>query len=669
MNDIEDISTTNRLNELVVDFVRDSFQSEKEYQTRLISLRAKYKISPSKPSLRKVYHELLVSGKVSPNETFLNYSLKRKCRSSSGVNVITILTSPFPKYVDSSGELVEQQFSCAKNCAFCPNEPEIRIIMEIIEVNLSMRSVTIITDDDIHLIKVITYILQSDKHFNVVRCYNFTSFGFTMEMSDELMDNFKVEDIIIGVKIAQPRSYLSTEPAVLRANRNKFEATLQIYDRADALKSCGHEVDKIEVLVLGGTWDHYPLEYQKEFIRDIYYSINTLTNRGGVKSSLEDEIKYSQTSNKRIIGLTLETRPDCVTLRQVKKMREFNVTRLQIGVQHIDDDVLKYIERGSTTNDTIHGNYLWKQNGGKIDWHLMPDLPGSSIEKDMEMFRKLFSIKAITKITKNHFVYDLEYPELQADQLKIYPCSTVDWTKIKEWYENGTYKPYSENEEDLINVIVYIKQNIYPWIRLNRIIRDIPNLNLLGGNKNVNLRQKILARNDINCQCIRCREVKDRKEYIHLAELFIRQYNGVNSTEYFISFESADQQILYGFARLRINHSNNDLIYDELHDCSFLRELHVYGSVVCHDSKSGSVQHIGFGKRLLKVAEKLSVEHGMRGVAVISGVGVREYYENNGYKLIHNYMIKNIVKQGYMVEYTVYFAIIVLLISILYELY
>ena len=343
---------------------------------------------------------------------------------------------------------------------------------------------------------------------------------------------------------------------------------------------------------------------------------------------------------------------------------------MQIGVKHIDNEILEYIERDSTVEDTIYGNYLWKQNGGKVDWHLMPDLPGSSIEKDLEMFEKIFGVYSLVEVSKNHFVYNLKHPELQPDQLKIYPCSVVDWTKIKEWYENGSYQPYSENEEDLIKVIVYIKQNIFPWIRLNRIIRDIPNLNILGGNENVNLRQKILARGDVNCQCIRCREVKNNTGGEENAELVVRGYNGYNSTEYFISYESPDKQILYGFARLRINHEDEDLIYNELKGCSFVRELHVYGSVVAHDLKGDkNVQHMGFGKKLLKKAEEISLQNKVYKIAIISGVGVREYYENQGYTLCKNYMMKQFYQESksYFFEWFVFLAIGIICMSIIYD--
>jgi len=289
---------------------------------------------------------------------------------------------------------------------------------------------------------------------------------------------------------------------------------------------------------------------------------------------------------------------------------------------------------------------LWKNNGGKIDWHLMFDLPGSSIEKDIEMVNEILGVNSITEIKKNHFVYDLKRPDLQADQYKLYPCEVVDYTEIKQWYDEGYYKPYSENEEDLIKVLKQFKNKVFPWVRINRVIRDIPNLNIKGGNQNVNLRETLLKRPDINCKCIRCREVKNRLENIDKAELFIREYNAVNGREYFISFESPDQKILYGFVRLRINHTDKDLIYKELKGCSHIRELHVYGKVVKHNNKQEkNVQHMGFGKRLIKEAEKISMENGVNSVAIIAGVGVREYYQLLGYNLVRDYMIKNLKRK------------------------
>jgi len=293
----------------------------------------------------------------------------------------------------------------------------------------------------------------------------------------------------------------------------------------------------------------------------------------------------------------------------------------------------------------------------------MPDLPGSSLEKDINMFKKIFGVSNIVEINTNHFIYTLKHPELQPDQLKIYPCTTVDWTKIKEWYEDGSYKPYSENEKDITKVIKYIENNVFPWIRLNRIIRDIPTQNIIGGNKITNLRQKIYENENISSNCIRSREVKDNIENIDKAELVIREYNGVKSIEYFISFESPDKKLLYAFLRLRINYTNDDLIFNELNNCSHIRELHVYGNIIDHkDKKNKSSQHIGFGKRLLEKAEEITIEYGIPKIAIISGVGVREYYIKRGYYLEKNYMFKNLYISTNTIKNKLIYSFIIFLI-------
>ncbi|MBE18041.1 MAG: hypothetical protein CMH79_04680 [Nitrospinae bacterium] len=666
MEDIEDLINNEKRVQFTKDFVNNTFSSENEYISKFTLLRKKYKLSVSKPQLRKIYFKLLHNNEVEPNNQFLKYSIKKKGKSQSGVSVITILTSPYPKYTNSKGEIVTQTFSCGKNCSYCPNEPTQNFKLVITNINSKYNTLHVKTTDDIHQLRTLTTVEKHNNIYNVIECADFTESTFTIYLTN--VESFSINDTVIGTKISQPRSYLSTEPAVLRANRNDFDAVLQVHDRINSLQNCGHLVDKIEILILGGTWDHYPLEYQIEFIRDTYYSVNIFNKCNRDRYPLEEEININQYSNKRIIGLTIETRPDCITLKQIRKLREFNVTRIQIGVQHIDNDILDYINRDSTVEETIQGNQLWKHNGGKVDWHLMPDLPSSSIEKDIDMFRKIFGVHSIKQISNTHFKYELKHPELQADQLKIYPCSTIDWTEIKEWYENGTYKPYSEDEDSLIEVIAFIKNNIFPWIRLNRIIRDIPTLNIIGGNRNINLRQTLLKREDIHCKCIRCREVKGKKIDLNNLELFIREYNGVNSTEYFLSYESIDQSILYGFLRLRINHTNEDLIYDELHNTSFIRELHIYGLLVEHNNRDGNVQHIGLGKQLLKKAEEITVNNGVNKIAIISGVGVREYYEKRGYQLYKNYMVKEIQNRSMIIDICIYVIIPIITFILCYYL-
>ena len=524
------------------------------------------------------------------------------------------------------------------------------------------KIIRVYTNDSLKLIRVISYIEFKDKQYEVIMCNKFTENEFNIELKDKCV--FNIDDEVIGVKISQPRSYLSTEPAVLRANKNNFDAVEQVWDRADTLEKCGHIPDKIEILVLGGTWSHYPKEYQYEFVRDIYYyAANTFKDfRGRNRNTLEAEIMINETAECRIIGLTLETRPDCINTREIKLLRMYNTTRVQLGIQHIDDDILYKINRGCNLSHTIRSTLLLKHNGFKIDWHLMPDLPGSSYEKDYDMFKKLLSHEKIYN-HKHHIVYKLDYPELQADQLKIYPCSTVDWTEIKEWYNKGEYKPYSEDINKLIELIIFIKMNMYPWIRINRIIRDIPNMNILGGNKCVHLHDVVLnkmEKENLTSECIRCREVRNQDTDLSKAELFIREYNGLNGKEYFISFESPDNKVLYGFLRLRINFTNNDLIYEELHNCAFVRELHVYGEIVKHGTYNKKIQHQGFGKKLLKKAEELTLKNNIYKLAIISGVGVREYYEKNGYKLIKTYMIKELNYNLIIIKYTIMIIIMFL---------
>ena len=660
MNDIENIIQNKNLLKFGKELFVKNFTSNIDYVKHYDVLKKKYKLCPNKPTLNKLYHKLLKDGEIDENIGFLQFSIKKKVRSDSGVSVITILTSAKPKYEDENGNIVEQNFSCPHDCAYCPNEPEVRLNLKVERIDEKDKFI-VYTDDDIHLIRALTYIIYQNTNYKVNHCDLFEDKSFRIELKCSL-PSFKVGGMIIGVKEEQPRSYIHNEPAVLRANRDEFDATLQIYDRADALTNCGHTVDKIEILVLGGTWDSYPVGYQESFIRDIYYSVNTLKLRTGTKHSLEEEINIAENSDKRLIGLTLETRPDYINLRQIRRLRRFNVTRLQIGVQHIDDEILQEINRGCYLKDTIRGNNLWKRNGGKIDWHLMPDLPGSSKEKDLQMFSEIFGVNSITEVTNNYFKYDLKRPELQSDQLKIYPCEVVDYTKIKEWYENGTYKPYGENESELIEVITFIKKNVFPWIRINRIIRDIPTMNIIGGNKNVNLHQKLLDRKDIVSDDIRCREVRRNTKNIENAELVVREYNGINSTEYFISYESPDKRILYGFLRLRINEDDSELIYKELNGCAFIRELHVYGQIVGHGEKGGNVQHMGFGKKMMGVAEGIVLARGLNRVAVISGVGVRQYYSSQGYKLVKDYMIKELQEEIRIEDSFFLFTIILLTI-------
>lgn len=436
--------------------------------------------------------------------------------------------------------------------------------------------------------------------------------------------------------VDQPRSYLFSEPAVMRANDNNFDPILQFNARASSLIDCGHNVDKIELIVLGGTWCSYPKEYQEQFITALYYAANTFydTKKRCIKS-LEEEIKINETAQLHIIGLTLETRPDTITLDEIKNFRRYNATRIQIGVQHTHNSVLKKINRGHDIETVYRAIRMLKENCYKVDIHIMPNLPGSSYEIDVDMM--------------NSILYD---DRLQADQLKIYPCAVVPFTKIKQWYDEGSYIPYSDDL--LFRLLKNFKQKVQPYKRLNRIIRDIPSSYISGGytNKSVNMRQ--LLQNDMrrygwNCRCIRCREIGDNKvenEDIQMKKLYYKSSEG---DEYFISFET--DKYLIGFIRLRINtNPDTNNILPVLHGAALIRELHIYSNISCvSKSNNMSMQHRGYGRKLVEEAERIATHNNIYKVAIISGTGVREYYKKLGYQLVDTYMIKYLHKKPWFV--------------------
>lgn len=433
----------------------------------------------------------------------------------------------------------------------------------------------------------------------------------------------------------QPRSYLHDEPSVLRANRNDFDPVMQFCDRCVTLAMNGHPVDKIELLVLGGTWASYPHEYQETFIRDLFYAANTFFDRSKrERKSLEQEKLENESAVVKIIGITLETRPDCITPDELRRFRRYGCTRVQLGIQHTDDAILKKINRGCTNQDAIEAMQLLRDCCYKTDIHLMPNLPGSDVDRDLKMFE-----------------YVLQSEDLQADQWKIYPCEITPWTVIKKWYDAGEYKPYAD--ELLIEMLMKVKAMVHPWIRLNRVIRDIPSQYILGGMDEPNLRQVICKRmieRGTPCRCIRCREVKTDDEAISVAECVVRKYRANHGDEYFLSFETPDRTKICGFARLRLSATAGGGIFPELEGAALVRELHVYGQLVAVEAKrkrdaaaasdaassvdaASSAQHTGFGTQLMLKCEEIARANGYKKLAVIAGVGVRNFYRKLGYEV------------------------------------
>lgn len=464
-----------------------------------------------------------------------------------------------------------------------------------------------------------------------------------------------------------PRSYLPGEPGIDRAAQFKYDPVLQMFNRLESYNTNGHPTDKLEIIVLGGTWASYPEDYQYDFVTKLYYAANVFyDDERRLIKTLQEEIKINETATCRIIGLTLETRPDCINERELRKFREMGVTRVQLGVQHINDRVLERINRCCPTIKTIKAIKMLKDNCFKVDTHWMPDLPKpllpgidykdfngeldniNDIDWDFDMYEE----------DKKMFDYILSSPDFQADQWKLYPYQVTPYSRMEKEYKNGLHKSYveehTENGNKLIDLLLHIKESAPEWIRINRIVRDIPTKFIRGGCFCPNLNQYLIDKMKKSgkvCKDIRSREVRNRECDMSTAKFCLRKYKASEGTEYFLSYESQDESLLYGFLRLRITETpgicENKILFNELIDCALIRELHVYGKTtsVGNTSSSNSSQHIGFGTKLLLEAEKIASEKGFSKIAVISGVGVRDYYRKRGYKDGQNFLIKNIDKK------------------------
>lgn len=482
----------------------------------------------------------------------------------------------------------------------------------------------------------------------------------------------------------QPRSYLFNEPGVRRANANKFDASSQFKDRANQYISMGHPLDKIELLVLGGTWSSYPEEYQDRFIRDIFYTANTFYQDHPRESlSVEEEISLNETANCRIIGVTLETRPDCISAKELKNFRRLGVTRVQMGIQHTNDRILHRINRQCSSLTAIKAIKMLKDSCFKIDIHIMPDLP-----KPFIVGHKNNSIYSIDDIDNEFSVLESDYqmfdtlinsPDWQTDQWKIYPCEVTDYTRIKDDYEKGIYKPYGHqnhrlDKTPLFELLISVLSRVKPYVRLNRVIRDIPDTDIIAGNINVNMKQTLddeLARRGLYSKDIRNREVKKRDIDINDIELVVRAYEASEGTEFFISYESKDRKILFGFLRLRLSNNVRTDIFPELSQCALVRELHVYGQVMKVGDKKlendifNTTQHCGLGTKLLEKAFEISEEHKYEKIAVISGAGVKGYYRKFGFYDCDNFMVKDLSKNSYF-GYTKLLLLLFLFINLIF---
>lgn len=415
-----------------------------------------------------------------------------------------------------------------------------------------------------------------------------------------------------------PKSYLPNEPAVMRAILNNYHPAKQVEMRIRALEDAGHPTDKIELRIVGGTWSYYPEKYRYQFIKSCFDACNREKSK-----TLKEAQEKNESAKHRIVCLSVETRPDYINKDEVKSLRILGVTMVELGVQSLSDDVLLFTKRGHRVEETIKATKMLKDAGFKICYQVMPGLPKSSPQKDIEMFKKMF-----------------EDSSFRPDFLKIYPCLVIRNTELYSLWKSGEYKPYTDDV--LVNIISTIKKDIIPYyLRIQRLFRDVPIQEISGGCKVSNLRevfQKKAVENNWQCKCIRCREVRDSYNAKEKVLLFREDYDASGGKEIFLSFENKERSKLYALLRLRIIKKGN---FSFLSNQGMIREIRTYGKHLSIKEKNeSSPQHRGLGKKLIKEVEKITKdEFNLKKLAVISGVGVRNYWRSLGYRLEKTYMV------------------------------
>lgn len=512
----------------------------------------------------RAYSDLLAEGAIEPNLSLLKYIQKRGVRTMSGVAPVTVLTKPFP---------------CPGRCVYCPTDTRM------------------------------------------------------------------------------PKSYLPSQPAAQRAFRQRFHPYTQVFVRLKALHMTGHEVSKVELRVIGGTWSSYPKRYQKWFLKqcllamnefrdqialgnadnmaDITISqevdsaygletVNTVILKPLCKSAGEwsQVVKQNETSEVRCIGINIETRPDFINVREIKRLRELGVTKVEMGVQTTDDDVQRLTKRGHDQDSVRRATRLLKDAGFKIGYHMMPNLPGSSVELDKHMIGDLFRSE-----------------DYQPDYLKIYPCMVIKQTELYDDFVAGKFKPY--DDKTLEEILLQNLKDVPEWCRIDRVSRDVPAPDIVGGSKVSNIRQvleKRLRDEQTPCRDIRSREIGSNELVFENVDFVLRKYAASGGTELFLSYEDTVNDKLVALLRLRFP---GETFLPELSGCAIVREVHVYGKQIAVGGHlKGENQHVGWGSRLMAKAEELAAEAGYKKMAVIAGIGTREYYKKSGYALVGSYMLK-----------------------------
>jgi elongator complex protein 3 len=425
-----------------------------------------------------------------------------------------------------------------------------------------------------------------------------------------------------------PQSYTGYEPAAMRASCNNFDPFLQVQSRVEQLHAIGHATDKVDIILMGGTFTARLPEYQEWFVKRCYDALNVKSSR-----TLAQAKQHNETAASRCIGLTVETRPDWLRLQQLDQILHLGATRVELGVQTIDDAVLYTMKRGHTVTDSIAATRIAKDAGLKVCYHMMPGLPGSSEKKDIAAFHAIF--------TNQHF---------KPDMIKIYPTLIIKGTPLYNLWKEGKYEPLST--EQASHLIARIKKDVPEWVRIQRIQRDIPAQHICSGITKSNLRQyveKEMQQHGYSCRCIRCREIGHQStEKVRITtgsslKMVRSNYKASDGEEIFISLEDTKQDVLIGYVRLR------DVVLPhraELSEesCMIIRELKILGrEAPLGERTSEAFQHRGYGKQLLHEAERICrEEYCTKHLFVLSGVGVKPYYRTIGYSDDGVYLKKNV---------------------------
>jgi elongator complex protein 3 len=431
-----------------------------------------------------------------------------------------------------------------------------------------------------------------------------------------------------------PQSYTGKEPATMRAIRNKFDPYLQVQDRLKQYFSTGHVPQKVELIIMGGTFTSFPKKYQIDFIKKCFLAMNFFRKRKPIRSfTLEEAKRMNENANIRCVALVIETRPDYSKEKHVDMMLKLGATRVELGVQSVYDDVLKRIERKHKIKDVIEATRILKDSGFKVDYHIMLGLPGSNYERDKKMFEILF-----------------RNPNFRPDGLKIYPTLVIKGTKLYDLWKSGKYEPIDDRY--VIELLSEVKPKIPIYVRIKRIMRDISAKVIEAGPKKSNIRELIEERMNekgVRCRCIRCREIahKIMKERISPSddiELSKYEYEASNGKEIFLSFEDRENDAIIGFLRLRKPSEEAHRLEIKHKNTAIIRELHVYGLMVPIGKRiKKAFQHKGYGAALLSEAEKTAKKYfNAEKILVLSGIGAKQYYRKFGYKDDGVYLSKKI---------------------------